>query len=47
MSSSSSANIVTRLRDGRPGLDSRQGQAFYVFTTASRQALGPIQHPIQ
>jgi hypothetical protein len=34
---------VTRLRAGRPGLDSRKGQGFILLTTAFRLALGPSQ----
>jgi hypothetical protein len=41
-------SVVTRLRAGRPGLDSRQGQVFFFFfATASRLALGPSHPPIQ
>jgi hypothetical protein len=29
------------------GFDSRQGLGIFLFTTASRTALGPTQHPIQ
>jgi hypothetical protein len=35
----SPVSIVTRLRVGRPGLDSRQRQKHCLFRTASRQAL--------
>jgi len=34
---------VTRLRAGRPRPDSRQGQGYFPFGTASRPALEPIQ----
>jgi len=36
---------VTRLRVGRPGLDSRLGQEFHLFATAFRSDLGPTQPP--
>jgi len=39
----SSISRMTRLRLGRPGLDSRQGHGFLLFTTASRLALDPTQ----
>jgi hypothetical protein len=32
---------------GVPGFDSRQGLGVFLFTTASRMALGPTQPPIQ
>jgi hypothetical protein len=35
-----------RLRTGRPGFDSRQCKIF-LFSTASRPALGPTQPPVQ
>jgi hypothetical protein len=38
---------VTRLRAGRPGFDSRQGQGTFGFRTARRPALRPNQPPIQ
>jgi len=38
---------VTKLRAGRPELNSRQGQGFSLFATASRPALEPTQTPIQ
>jgi len=38
--------IVTRLRDGRPGFDSKQEGGIFLFDTASRPALGPI-HPLR
>jgi hypothetical protein len=31
----------------RAGFDSRQGQRYFLFATASRQALGPTQSPAQ
>jgi hypothetical protein len=38
---------MTGLRAGRSGFDSRQGMGIFLFTTASRPALGPTQPPIQ
>jgi hypothetical protein len=38
---------MTRLRAGRPVFDSRKGQGSFLFATASRQALLPIQPPTQ
>jgi hypothetical protein len=38
-----SVSIVTKLWTGRPGFDSRQGQRFLLFPTASKLALGPTQ----
>jgi hypothetical protein len=35
------------LRAGRPGLDSRQRQEVFLFSTASRPTLGPTQPPVQ
>jgi hypothetical protein len=43
----SSVSIVTRLWTGRPGFDCRQAGILFLFTTASRPALGPTQPPIQ
>jgi hypothetical protein len=43
----SSVSIVTRLWAGQLGFDSWQRQGFFVFTTASRLVLGPIQPPTQ
>jgi hypothetical protein len=45
----SSVNIVTRLRTGIPGFDSRYGEGrdFFLFFTASRPVLGPTQPHIQ
>jgi hypothetical protein len=40
-------SIVTELRAGRQGHDSRQGQGYFLFATASRQGLWPTQPPIQ
>jgi hypothetical protein len=39
--------IVIRLRAAQPGFYSRQGQGIFLFATASRLTLGPIQTPIQ
>jgi hypothetical protein len=36
-----------RLRAGRSGFDSRQGQEIFLFSTASRPPLGPTQPPIK
>jgi hypothetical protein len=38
---------VTKLRAGRPGFDSRQGLGIFLFSTASRPAVGPSQPLIQ
>jgi hypothetical protein len=45
----SSVSVVTKLRDGWPRFISRQGQWWdsYLFTTASRTALGSVQPPNQ
>jgi hypothetical protein len=43
----SSLSIMTRLRGGRPGFNSWQGQEIRLFSIASRPALGPTQTPIQ
>jgi hypothetical protein len=43
----SSVTIVTRLRAGRAGIDSRQGLGIFLLATASRLALKPTQPPIQ
>jgi hypothetical protein len=42
-------NICTTMgwRIGVPGFDSRQGLGIFLFTTASRTALGPTQPHIQ
>jgi len=45
----SSVSLVTRLRDGRSersGFDFRWGLRIFIFTTASRPALGSTQPPI-
>jgi hypothetical protein len=42
-----SVSIVTRLRTGRLGFDSQQDKGTFLFTTASRLALGPSQSPVQ
>jgi hypothetical protein len=34
-------SIMTKLRVGRPGFNSRQGQGFFLFTFAPRLVLGP------
>jgi hypothetical protein len=41
-----SVSIVARLRAGRPGFDSRQGQE-YLFATVSREALRPTHPAVQ
>jgi hypothetical protein len=45
----SSVGIVTRIRTGRPGLNSRQGRGklYFLFATASIPTLESIQIPIQ
>jgi hypothetical protein len=43
----SSSQLLTRLRTGRPKFDSRLGQPFFLFTTASRPTLRLTQPPIQ
>jgi hypothetical protein len=43
----SSVRIVSRLRDERPWFDFRKGKGFYIFATASKPVLGPIQPPVQ
>jgi hypothetical protein len=42
-----SESMKARLRTGRPGFHSRQGQRFFLFPTASRPAVEPTQPPIQ
>jgi hypothetical protein len=42
-SQGSSVSVVTKLRCGWQGLDSRQGHGYFSFTIAFRPALGP--HP--
>jgi hypothetical protein len=46
-SSVSQIMVHYRLRAGRSGFDSRLGLGIFLFTTASRTALRPTQHPIQ
>jgi len=41
------AAVVTRQRAGRPEFDSPQGQVFFLFATASSQALGSTQLPMR
>jgi hypothetical protein len=43
----SSVGIGTRLRAERPEFDSRQGQQIFLFSIASKEALGPNQPPIK
>jgi len=43
----SSVSTVTRLRAGRPGLDSRHGQGILLLVTAPISALRPTYSPIQ
>jgi hypothetical protein len=43
----SSVSIVTRLWAGQPGFHSQQVQEIFLFSIASRSALGPIQPRIQ
>jgi hypothetical protein len=38
---------MTKLRTGRSGFDSRQGQEFFLFATPSRPTLRATQPPIQ
>jgi hypothetical protein len=38
---------LLKIRDGKQGFDSRQGQGFFLFSITSRPAPGPIQPPIQ
>jgi hypothetical protein len=47
VSHGSSVNIVTRLEDGRPEFDPRQGQGIFLFFSVFRPALRPVQLPIQ
>jgi hypothetical protein len=42
-----SVGIMTRLEAGRSGFYSLQGLGIFLFTSASRPALGPTQPPIQ
>jgi hypothetical protein len=39
--------MLTRLRDGRPGFDSRHWQSYLLFATASRPSLWSAQPPIR
>jgi len=39
--------IASRLRAGRSGFESRQGQEFFFFFKTPEPTLGPIQPPIQ
>jgi hypothetical protein len=41
-----SVGTATRLRLGRPGFNSRQGQKIFPLATVSRPALRPTQPPI-
>jgi hypothetical protein len=43
----SSDGIVTRLRAGRPGFDSRQGQGIFLFAATNIPPVGPAQPPFQ
>ena len=43
----SSVTVVTGLRAGVSGFDSRQGHNNFVFTETSRSAIGSIRTPIQ
>jgi hypothetical protein len=43
----SSVDIASRLQAGRLGFNSQQGQEIYLFSIATRPALGPIQPPVQ
>jgi hypothetical protein len=43
----SSFGIATGYGTGQPGFDSRSGQKIFVYSTASRPALGPTQRSIQ
>jgi hypothetical protein len=47
MNRDSSVSIVSRLRAGRLGFESRQGLGIFLFATASRTALGPTHPPVQ
>jgi len=42
-----SVSILTRLGDGCPGLDSQQGQGYFLYATKSRLAIGPTPPPSQ
>jgi hypothetical protein len=43
----SSVGIATGYGAGRPALDFRKGQEIFLFSVASRPALGPTQPPIK
>jgi hypothetical protein len=43
----STVSTATKLRAGRPGIDSRQRQENFPFATASRLTVGPIQPSIK
>jgi hypothetical protein len=43
----SSVSLVSRLRAGLPGFDSRHGQALFILATTFRPPLGTTQIPIQ
>jgi hypothetical protein len=43
----SSFSVALYAAPGRPGFDSRQRLGIYLFATASRPALGPIQPPMK
>jgi hypothetical protein len=43
----SSVSLVTRLRAGRPGFNSRQNVGYLLLAAVSTPALWPIQSPIQ
>jgi hypothetical protein len=43
----SEENYISRLKTCKLRLDSRRGLGIFLFTTASRMALGPTQPPIQ
>jgi hypothetical protein len=47
LNSSSFLSIETRLRVGWLGFNSRRGQWWFIFATASRPVLGPTQPPTQ
>jgi len=39
--------MVTRLRPGRIGLDSREGKGYFLFATTSGPTLGPTHRSVQ
>jgi len=47
VSQGSSVSILTGLRTGRPAFNSRRGQGIFLFSIASRPALGTSQPLIQ